>query len=220
MKTVITSEVRTAACIVALSQLFYSCEDHNLLPVIEDNYFPLVENTTVVYQEEYLRTADATTTWWTDTTTLVVSGDTLIEGLLYKKIVNQNGLLKKVARQEGTKYYGRNHEFYGGFSREYLFLDSSIPVNGSWEHVKDEGHTKTEYIVKAVKAKEIIHGIEYADVIKLEVNYYNNYTDGVNWTLLCSASHVYANGVGEIYAYYPSPVSGVFGDLRVSALRE
>src|SRR5688500_17768946 len=81
MKTVINFDIQTFDAIAALSQIFYSCTDHNVLPVIKDNYFPLDENTTVVYREEYISTTDATATWWTDTTTLVVSGDTLIEGL-------------------------------------------------------------------------------------------------------------------------------------------
>ena len=220
MKTVMTFETKAASWLVMASLTFYSCHDHDIRPIVQNDYFPLDENTSVVYQQEFLSTGDETKTWWTDTTTLVVSGDTLIEGVVYKRIANQYGSLTKVVRQDGSKYYGRRHEAYGSFSKEYLFLDSSMPANSSWEHVKEDMGTKTEYIVKAVKAKEIVNGIEYSDVIKLEVNYYNNYVDGVSWTHLGTASHIYANGVGEIYAYYPSTVSNVFADLRISALRE
>ena len=217
MKTARNSRIGFGVVSFILVQILYSCYDHEI-PVTEPpDYFPLSESSGADYLKEYLSTADQTI-WASQTVTLKVSGDTLIDGLIYKKIVNEFGLLEKVARREGNKYFGRNHELYGGFSKEYLFLDADVPANGTWEHIKNDGQYKTEYVVKEVLASHVVNGIEYKDVIKVEVNYYDKYTDGVNFEFRFSTKHYYANHVGEIYAYYPYPASGMFSDLNITIL--
>lgn len=215
MKTIIDFTNGVLVLILVLS--FYSCHDTQILPQEPAGYFPLEDNAQATYLKEYISPADGSI-WWTDTVTLKVSGDTLIDGLAYKKIVNEHGSLEKVVRGDGQNYWGRNHEFYGGFSKEYLFLDTTLPVNGSWEHVKNDGQTKTEYIVKEVHSTQVVNGVEYSDVIVLEVNYYDNYDDGINFALRYSAKHYYANGIGEIYGYYPYSASGMFSNLSISIL--
>ena len=215
MKTVKNSSIRFGLMMIVVTAVTFSCEYTDITPV--PDYFPLSETTKTVYKKEFTSTADETV-WATDTVTLSVSGDTLIDGISYKKFVNEYGLLEKVVRREADKYFGRNHELYGGFTKEYLFLDLSVPVNGTWEHIKDEGFTKTEYVVKATNSSHVIDDVEYRNVIKVEVNYYDKYTDGVNFELRNTAKHYYADGIGEIYAYYPYPASGMFANLNISIL--
>ncbi|HYI77342.1 MAG TPA: hypothetical protein VEW65_06945 [Chryseolinea sp.] len=216
MKTARISRAALGPLSIILIQFLYSCSDHEI--TVTPDYFPLSDNNSAQYQKQYLNTQDHTI-WATHAVTLIVSGDTLIDGLTYKKIENEHGILEKVVRHEGSKYFGRNHELYGGFSKEYLFLDTSVPVNGTWEYIKDGGQTKTEYVVKEVNATHIVNGVEYKEVIKVEVNYYDSYTDGVNLEFRYSTKHYYANGVGEIYTYYPEQASNTFGSsLNITIL--
>jgi hypothetical protein len=217
MKTARNSRIGFGVLSFILVQILHSCYDHEIAVIEPPDYFPLSESSSADYLKEYLSTADQTI-WASQTVTLTVSGDTLIDGLTYKKIRNEFGILEKVARREGNKYFGRNHELYGGFSKEYLFFDADVPANGTWEHIKNDGQTKTEYVVKEVQATHVVNGVEYKDVIKVEVNYYDKYTDSVNFEFRFSTKHYYANHVGEIYAYYPYPASGMFSDLNISIL--
>jgi hypothetical protein len=215
MKTARKFRIRLGSFMMMLLPLIYACISHDIEPV--KDYFPLSQTAKTVYKKEFIFSSNEII-WTPDTVTLSVSRDTLIDGLTYKRIVNEYGMLEKVVRREGDKYFGRNHEAYGGFSKEYLFLDVSVPTGGTWEHIKDEGFNKTEYVVKETNATQLVNGVEYKDVIKIDVNYYSKYLDGVNFSLLYSAQHFYANGFGEIYAYYPAPVSGMFCDLNISML--
>lgn len=201
-----------------LIQLMISCETQPVLPEIPKDYFPLSDNFHLNYLKENIFNGETETVWASDTMTFTVLGDTLVEGIAYKKIINDFGILEKIVRKEGFRYFGRNHELYGGFSHEYMFLDTKVPADSSWVYIKDNGNTKTEYVVKEVNASYTVNGIEYKDVIKLDVNYYNNYGDGVNFELWLSSKHYYANGIGEIYAYYPPNLSGTYNNVRISLL--
>jgi hypothetical protein len=201
-----------------LIQLLVSCENHSILPEIPKDYFPLSDNFQLSYLKENFFEHDEKV-WSSDTVTFTVSGDTLVEGLVYKKMDNNAfAMVDKIVRKEGSRYFGRNHELYGGFSHEYMFLDVNAPVDSSWVYIKDNGNTKTEYVVKAVNATHTVNGIEYKDVIKLDVNYYKNNADGINFKLWLSSTHYYANGIGEIYAHYPPSLSGMYNNVRLSVL--
>jgi hypothetical protein len=201
-----------------LIQLMVSCETHSILPETPKDYFPLSDNFHVNYLKENIFGGENETVWASDTVTLTVLADTLVEGLSYKRVINDYGFLDKIVRKEGSRYFGRNHEFYGGFSHEYMFLDTKAPVDSSWVYIKDNGNTKTEYVIREVNANHTINGVEYKDVIKLDVNYYNNRADGINFELGLSSKHYYANGIGEIYAYYPPYLSGMYNSVRLSVL--
>src|SRR5690349_2905245 len=147
-----------------------SCEDNQIIPE-EENYFPLESHSQWDYQRWWIWPQTEKTIM--DTIQLRVSGDTLVDGLSYKIIAGEDGIIDKLIRRDNSKYYGRHHEFYGSFSKEYLFLDTSLPVGGSWTHIKDDGYvTKTEYIIKAKDSGRNIGGKTYSDVIEVEVNYY------------------------------------------------
>lgn len=214
-----TKSVKTLFAVIFIClSLLQSCENHSISPSIPPDYFPLTEGTELNYYQESTLTGEAGEVWWKDTVQVTISKDTIIEGITYKSVLNNFGRLEKFVRKEGTQYFGRQHEFYGLFTPEYMFLDTSVPVDGSWVHIKNEGHTKTEYVVKAKNSTQIINNVEYKDVIELDVNYYNDYDDGVTMKLLYTAKHFYANGVGEIFTYYPSPVSGMFVNVTYSLL--
>lgn len=213
MKTIIRI---TAGFCIAFSIL--SCESNSISPALPNAYFILSEGAKLKYFKEGIATDDVGTIRFEDTVHFTVNGDTLIDNLRYKKILNEHGLIEKVVRKSGTQYFGRNHELYGGFSHEYMFLDESIPVNGSWEYLKQEGHAKTEYVVKSIHDVYTVNGIQYKNVIELDANYYTDYNDGQNFELHYSAKHFYAPGVGEIYAFYPYPTSGWFCDIRYTLL--
>lgn len=205
-----------AGCCIFISIL--SCESNSITPDLPRDHFILSEGTELEYYKEGILAGDQSTVWLKDTVQFIVDGDTLIDNISYKRLVNEYGFIEKVVRKNGTQYFGRNHELYGGFSKEYMFLDTSLPVLGSWEYIKEEGHSKTEYVVKNIHDTYTINNIQYRNVIELEVNYYNDYFDGVNLDLHYSAKHFYASGIGEIYAYYPSIASGMFSDIRYSLL--
>lgn len=204
---------------IGLISLCCSCHYESISPNEKADYFPLEDKSQTNYLKEYGNmVADETSIWWSDTVTLTVSGDTVIDGLSYKIITTQFGWIEKVVRREGSRYFGRNHEMYGGFSWEYLFLDTSLPVGSTWEHIKNQGQTKTVYVVEEVNSTHVLNGVKYKDVIKLNVNYYDTYTEDESFEYRYSVVHYYANGIGEIYAYYPYPASGAYSDLKISIL--
>ena len=122
-----------------------------------------------------------------------------------------------MVRKQGGKYYGRNHEWYLGFTKEYLFLDEEASLHSTWRHYKNDSTFVTEYKVIAVNSTRTFNGVDYPNVIELEVNYY--YLEGEEFVLHYSTLHYYAKGVGEIYTFYPYPVSSTFADLNISLLK-
>jgi hypothetical protein len=146
----------------------------------------------------------------------MIKGDTLIESLNYRKVIDKYGNLAKVIRKEGSKYYGRNHELYGGFSKEYLFLDDNAGLNSGWKHFKNDSTTLTEYRVTAVNSTITLNGVDYHDVMKMEVSYY--YKGDRDFVLSYSTLHYYAKGIGEVYTSYPYP-SYMYGDLDIFLLK-
>jgi hypothetical protein len=178
-----------------------------------EDYLPLIENSKWEYLNEYFSTANASFLG-SSTIEHYIKGDTTIDGMHYKKVVDENGNLVKILRKDGSKYYGRNHELYGGFSKEYLFLDEAASLNSAWEHIKI-GY-KTEYKIIGLNATHTIHGVDYNDVMELQVNYY--YQEGEEFKLNYSTLHYYAKGIGEIYTYYPYP-SFMYSDMKISLLK-
>ena len=148
-----------------------------------------------------------------DTVELSVAGDTMVDGLSYKIIMTADGIIDKLVRKEDSKYYGRHHEFYGSFSKEYLFLDTSLPVGGSWTHIKDEGTvSKTEYIIREKEIARVVNGKNYSDVIEVLVNYYSKDAEGEK--LWLSATHYYGKNVGLIYSALPPIINNTYVDTE------
>ncbi len=190
--------------------LFVGCDEGEKVEMRGD-YFPLQENARWEYAQKYSSSDHSTMAWW-DTAVNVIKGDTLIESLKYKKVVDIDGNLIKVIRKQGGKYYGRNHDLYIGFSKEYLFLDDNARLNAGWKHFKNDSTTLTAYKVIAVNSTVTFNDVEYHDVMKMEVSY--SYFRDNEFVLIYTILHYYAKGIGEVYTSYPSP-SYVYGDLDI-----
>jgi hypothetical protein len=190
----------------------YACDGAEIQPNSSGDYFPLKDGQQWSYQRWIDFSSDDPVKTSFDTLTLLVSGDTVVEGKTYRVITDGYGNIDKIVRRSGVQYFGRHHEFYGTFSHEYIFLDLSKAPGQSWSYVKDEGLTKTEYVIVSKNGKQTFLGIEYDNVVEVKVNYYNLSSSG-DFELWVSALHYYAEGIGEIYHYYPYPVSFTYGDI-------
>jgi hypothetical protein len=203
--------IPVAALLLTLT--FSSCEHEHVKS--GESFFPLEDGFTWTYQRwQIINVGDnGIDRSVLDTITLTVAGDTLIDGQKYKNITSNNFSPEKAVRQEGTKYFGRHHELYGTWSKEYMFLDTSVPVGGTWTHIKeDEYISKTVYEVKAVNSSREIGGKQYTDLIEVEASYY--YKELEEEKLWLRAIHYYSKDGGEIYNYYPYPASGRFSDVE------
>jgi hypothetical protein len=196
-----------------LMAAFQSCENSAIEPDLADDYFPLRDGLEWRYERWVSISSNVTDNWLVVTLRLRIAGPVEIEGESYKKIVNANGEIDKIVRTEGSQYFGRNHEVYRGFTHEYIFLDTDKEVGESWSYIKDDGVSKTEYVIVAKHSQRAINGNVYKNVIEVEVNYYSLQQSGT-FLHFATAAHYYAQGVGEIYHYYPYPVSLAYGDLR------
>jgi hypothetical protein len=206
----------TSILLAVTGLILVQCDNAENETVVKD-YFPLQENAQWNYLQSYFSTEEKSIFLWSDTVQYVVKGDTVLDGTLYKKVVGPFGNLIKLVRKEGGKYYGRNHELYVGLNTEYLFLDEDAKANDSWKHYKNDGYTLTEYKIRATNSKHTFNGIDYQDVMELQVNYY--YKEGEEYALNYSTLHYYAPGIGEIYTYYPYPVSFAFANKEITLLK-
>lgn len=206
MKT--PTPMRSVAISILLVGLLAQCHEPN---IANRDYFPLNENTDWEYLHQYFATDDNKTFLWADTVKLSIQGDTVLDGITYKKVVDEQGAIDKALRKEGNKYYGRSHEVYQGFTNEYLFLDEDATLNTTWTNDKGNGN-RTVYTVVAVNGTRTYNSTTYKEVMELKVEYYLG--DDLNYT----TRHFYARGVGEIYAFYPYPSSFTYSDLDISLL--
>jgi hypothetical protein len=194
-----------------------SCHDPGISPnpaAIDGDFFPLKDGKQWQYQYAYFTTDKDSTEVSSESKLITIGGDITIDDKVYKQFVDGDGNLLKLVRQEGTRFYGRKHELYG-ITHEYLFLDTSIPVGGSWSYIKDGGLSKTEYIVKAVHETHKINNNTFRNVLEIEVNYYE-LDENQNMTFKFTASHFYTDGMGETYAFYPAPANNNETDLNIS----
>jgi hypothetical protein len=219
MNSTLKSNFPAAIPVFFLVISLFSCDSDDPAATA-DSFFPLAENSRWVYEYQYFFTMEGERKppYHTKITTIRVQGDTTLEGKTYKKFVDDAGTLIKIVRQEGSRYFGRNHELYTGFSHEYMFLDTAVPPNGTWSYIKDDGASKTEYKVKALHARYNFNGNLFLNVVEVEVTYHIT-NDGVTLEPWLSTKHYYAKGIGEIYAYYPPPLSGVYSDLDISFVK-
>jgi len=199
-----------------------SCGDTSEEYVTGD-YFPLEKNRQWSYERELISSGDDHDAWIHDTVTFFVDTDTTYEGKVYTKIRNEQGDTERIIRKENSKYYSLG--LYAIFSetdqsyqyKENLFLDTSKPVGYRWTNYDVYFRAKTEYTIMAKKTEQEIAGIVYKDVIQIEVNYYTREVGAFNPWL--TTTHYYAKDVGEIYNYYPYPLSFYYADSRRSLIK-
>jgi hypothetical protein len=219
MKT-ITMRALTYTTLLLLLAISFSGCDPDIAP--KNDYFPLDNDRQWSYQRsDWFRTnaSEEPVERVSDTLTLKINGDVTIGGKTYKQIVDSKNLYNKAIRVEGSKYYARNHEFYSNdFSHEYVFLDTDKAVGESWSYIKDDGYSKTEYIVLAKDVTKSILKVEYNDVIELKVNYYHKNSQG-EYEFWLSSLHSYSAGIGEVYSFNPYPISGRYNDVSSNIIR-
>src|SRR5688572_7937864 len=121
-----------------LSFILAACDD---APVQESSrdYFPLKDLSTWKYVVEHqCRCPDSTyaASYYYDVNVL---GDTLIEGKVYQKLGKPSGHLRFV-RKEGNQYWEWDFN-----SQEYMFLDTDVPLKGSWIRYLYGGVHSVEY---------------------------------------------------------------------------
>ncbi len=208
-----TNPILRTTLFVSIALAIASC-DESEPRIISDsgNFFPLEDGRQWTYQRKLISTGEDGMVWVLDTLELKINGDTLVDGQRYKKIVTDEGEIQKIVRNEGSKYFGRNHDLYLGYSHEYMYLDTALPVGSSWSYLKDGGATKTEYIITAKNSTQVFFDKVYTEVIEVEAVYYD-LTTPTSYSVRYSTKHFYAKGVGEIYYFYPYPASFFYADL-------
>jgi hypothetical protein len=189
-----------------------SCEEESV-PIQSGSYFPLDEGKEWEYVRWIRVGLDEPPGFIMDTLSLHVGYEVKVDGRTYKSIVDPEGNVDKLVRVEGSKYLARQHELYqNDYSHEYVFLDTDKAVGESWAYIKDGGYSKTKYTIEAKRATHTYNGLVYKNVIKVRVNYYYRDVDG-NFEHAHTVFHYYAPGVGEIYNFYPYPISSRYGDV-------
>lgn len=221
-------KIRKAALLITIiSSLTFlpSCERNEPHPPSHDavaDYFPLTESSGWEYIADSY-SLDQGELLGSDTIALQVIGDSTLSGKTYKVISSQNPqgstgfyIKTKLVRKEGPAYFGIHQDLYSEATEEYKFLDEDLPENSSWEFLKSE-FGKTEYVIVAKDFSKTIKGIQYHNLIEVAVNYY--YKQENEWVKNFSIHHVYAKGIGEIYAFYPYP-SLTFSNIHLSLLKK
>ncbi|MEJ7646043.1 MAG: hypothetical protein WKF87_15715 [Chryseolinea sp.] len=193
-----------------------SCEEPGVSPAWS-GYIPLASDTQIHYKREWILTDDDETIFSIDTLTFTISDDTLVDGKRYKKIIDLNSNLLKIARREGSSYFGRDYTGWDESPEETMFFDATVAIGDSWSNIVSG--EKREYIVQQANASSIVNGINYENVIKIKVNYYaGTYGNPPYEYLQYSTEHWYAPRVGEIYSYYPCSISGCYCDFRLTRI--
>lgn len=208
-----TNPILRTMLLVSIALTIASCDESEPQIISDsDNFLPLEDGRQWTYQRKLISTGEDGMVWVLDTLELKINGDTLVEGHRYKKIVNDKDEIQKIVRNEGSKYFGRNHDLYLGYSHEYIYFDTELPVGSSWSYLKDDGATKTEYTIKAKKSTQVFFDKIYTQVIEVQATYYDM-IEPTFYSVRYSTKHYYAKGVGEIYYFYPYPASLFYADL-------
>lgn len=193
------------ASIVLLCSTLVQCSDDGAVPSDSSGYFPLREGSSWDLTRRFYATDWEGTP---DTIHFRISGDTIINGLSYKKFLGGDTPVQFL-RKQGSRYYVRDVWDGGGFSDEYLFLDEAAPANTTWLL-----SSYRQYKVVAVNTMKTINGVTYDQVIEMQVNSLD--IDGKPYL---TANIYYAKGIGEIYGSFPYGLSGAYADMEKSLLK-
>lgn len=181
------------------------CSDGDAIPLDSRGYFPLREGSSWQLLLRHYSGGPDGIIWdgGYDTVQYAISGDTIINGLTYKKLGWVGGGTFQFLRKQGFRYYARD-VWFDGFSEEYLFLDEAAPVNTTWYL-----SSYLQYKVVAVNTMRTINGVTYNHVIEMQLSRPEG--DGPPSLV---ANIYYAKGVGEIYGSFPAPLSATYADIE------
>jgi hypothetical protein len=183
-------------------------ENSNLRNIAPDgDYFPLADNSTWTYESTTscnckcpCNDSPLPHEFSSHSYSVLVDGDTLIDDKTYKKVyLNDKYYAGTFKRRDGSKYYIRNaYE-----TNETIFLDTNIPVGGSWTQFVGTNNTwKIENTILSVASDMIVKKKSYKNVILVkEVTRYSDTEIGScgQYTIY----HYYAEGIGEIFSHRP-----------------
>lgn len=222
-----------------------SCEEEDVLSNLpEGNYFPLQVGARWEYQETYrcFYPDNESVCTWQEPAVTTIEKDTVVDGVTYKKMLDYYGD-HKLVRSAGPKYYYRelsyryeqiktsDNEFvlvkYPWLSDEVLFLDTNKRVGHSWtQHYKTYwgSDVKITFVVKAIEGERTIAGQRYERIVEIaeQVCYSSNsqiygYGCSEDCTVSNTNTHVYAQGIGEVYIHFPYPLR-YYTDARLSLI--
>jgi len=195
----------TLVAIVAICSVLVQCNDDDAINTGKNDYYPLREDSSwEMLSRMYSQAWDGSY----DTVLFRIDGDTIINGLTYKKLF-AGDLAVQLLRKDRGKYYARDVWDGRNFSEEFLFLDEDAFVNTTWFR-----SSSFRYKVIAVNSIHTVNGITYENVIEMEFSRLDYYGKPE-----VSSSIYYAKGIGEIYGSFQYPLSGVYADIEKSLIK-
>jgi hypothetical protein len=204
-------------CIVFLGLLasathFSACKNEEVN--IQGDYFPTLQRSDWRYLNRYSSSFDGAP-WYTDTTIYRIEKDTVAAGKRYALLTDSQNFLKRGIRKENGNYFYRSFQYFDT-GKEYLFLKDNQPIGSNWEEISSNGYLKHVYTVEDKPANKNIQGKSYQQLIGINEAVYLK--DNDTFKLHYQIKHLYARGVGEVYAYYPYPSFKIYGDQKVEIL--
>ena len=172
-----------------------SCVDHDIqhaIPVKGD-YFPMTEGSRWEYVTKYHCPGEDGITVCYDTAEYFAKENAFYWDGYYQPLASVYGTLMWIKKA--------NNEYFslGAYMPEYKFLDTGLPLKGSWEY---DDWWKRQFTIIAVNAEKTVHGINYSNVIGvLQTESWTTHNGELEETL--RVYHYYAKDIGKIYSYYP-----------------
>lgn len=217
-------------CQTILLTLFVFCQ-HQL---IAQSYYPLEDGQKWTYNYTDYATSDTNRmdistmisgnhsreVWGTTEISFELKKDSLVNGQLYKVIVNgQNPYDVHLVREDNGDFFLLNNVTF----KEENFLKTDVSVDDVWlDYENAEQTIATLYIVVAKEQSMKIKGKTYKNVIGI-----GKITASVEEIIGILQSEnpfipvtYYAKGIGMVYSYLPYPLSERYSDLEVSVATE
>lgn len=212
--------MKAISCLSLVISLFFvtGCENNELTSVPHGDYMPIhVERH--LLREQFPK-PDLSERYFYDTIRVSFRSDTVIGTKSYQVFqffsIHETGVHRdvyKIFRREGSKYLDPP---LSGESEERVFLDIDQPIGGSWSYDGHGGNIKTTYTIKSFVPVKIVNGIEYRNVVGVELEVQVKDNDG-RYYRSHRAEKYYAKDFGEIYVESSWYVYA--GAMRLSAVK-
>jgi hypothetical protein len=184
-----------------------ACEDDEIPQLaLEGDYLPVDQNSRYFLREQF-SDPDLSNRFQSDTIRIEFVGDTVIANKTYHQYKHfsfwdsGNGIIDvnydyRFFRKEGSQYI--EPLSLSGDGTEIVFLDTEKPVGCSWSYDNGFG-TETIYTIKAVNTEREINGIQYMNVIDVEMETRYHESDG-SYSLVYKGHRYFEKDLGEIYS--------------------
>jgi hypothetical protein len=185
---------RYAVLLAAL--VIAGCEDHEVNPESE-SYFPMTAGNRWEYTNAYHKNGQILEEYTYTEAYLSVGELEFLNEPGYKVLWTKQTGPKKWIKRDGGEYF-----VAGYYLPSYKFLDTSLPLHGSWSY-GTEGIAQTKFTIDEIDATKTVKGTTYHHVIVVTERYLTvSETGGMEEH--GRTYHYYARGIGEIYSYYVS----------------